>query len=291
LGRFLNTTLAFRSLALESNLVTPLSLSTDIFPLKNSFRQFDDLTFRPDVAYHSSAILATTLDCITLPWRMKNARTRHSMFDVIAGLAEHGRKFASAACAVPFPGTKWSCSSVAEIMPELGPDNTLGLVSVTPSVDFIKNETSMMALSARGLENRMKPSGFNLSDSHWQKEYSRNVYLRSDSVNQALLCHFSQHWEKTKVGVTSAEAGAPVSTPFPQIFGRQNGNASVPMLAAWSSSAGSGGMLRTMMNRLGKVNLSKLHRFVEAGLESDDIGNILEDLDSMAKSYEPDYLF
>ena len=290
LGRFLNTTLTLRSLSLESDLVTPFSISNDTFPLKNSSRSFHDLVFRPDVAYHSSAILATTFECMTLPWRLKNARARHSMSDVASGLAERGRKLASAACAMPFPGGRFRDSSLAELMPDVSPDDTLGLVSLTPCVDFIKNETSMMALAARGLESRLKPAGFNLSDPHWQKEYSRNIYLRSDSVNQAFLCHFSQHWPDTRVGVTSAEDGASISSPYPKIFAQQDGDTSKPVLTAWSSSTGLGGMLRKMSGRLAKINLGKLHRFGEAGLESDDIEAILEDLDSLAKAYEPDAL-
>jgi len=212
------------------------------------------------------------------------------MADVVSGLAERGRKFASVACAMPFAGTRLRQSSLAELMPEVNPDDTLGLVSLTPCVDFAKDEISMMALSARGLESRLKPAGFSLSDPHWQKEYSRNIYLRSDSVNQAFLCHFSQHWPSTRVGMTSAEAAVSVSTPFPQIFRQLDGETSKPVLSAWSSSSGSGGMLRKMCARLAKINLGKLHRFREAGLESDDIETILEDLDSLAKAFEPDPL-
>ena len=276
----------------DSNLVTPLSCSSDTFPLKNGFRHFDDIIFRPEVAYHSSALLATSLDSITLPWRLKNARSRHSMLDVISGLANYGRKFANVALALPFPGNEMQSSSLAEYMPNVGPDDTLGLTSLTPSVPIKKDEISTMALSARGLENRLKPPGFTLSDPHWQKEYSRNIYKRTDPVNQAVLCHFSQHWAGARVGVTSAEAGSPISTPYPKIFlKRDPSDILIPTLAAWSSSTGSGIMLRKMMDRVSKINLSKLHRFREAGLETDDIGNVLEDLDTLAKSYEPDVSF
>jgi hypothetical protein len=58
----------------------------------------------PELSYHTSAILAATFDGLTLPWRLKNALSRHGLHDVISGLAVDGRKFAAAACAVPFPG-------------------------------------------------------------------------------------------------------------------------------------------------------------------------------------------
>jgi hypothetical protein len=141
LGRFLNTTLAVRSFSQEANLVTPLSLSSDTFPLRNSFRTLNGVRYRPDLAYHTSAVLASTLDSLTLPWRMKTSRSRHSIHDLLSGLGVHGRKFAAAACAMPFPGSGYPFDSVCEMLPNVSADDTLGLVSLTPSVDFIKNET------------------------------------------------------------------------------------------------------------------------------------------------------
>ena len=149
----------------------------------------------------------------------------------------------------------------------------------------------MQALSARGLESQLKPRSFSLADPHWQKEYSKNVYMRTDNLNQALLCHFSQHWPQTKVGVTSAVTGCPISAPYPKIFTDPNQqNSSLPILTSWNSSKGSGTMLRKMSDRVTRINLNKLHRFEEAGLEADDLAEVLEDLDSAAKCYEPDSL-
>ncbi len=149
----------------------------------------------------------------------------------------------------------------------------------------------MQAISARGLESRLKPPSFSLTDPHWQKEYSKNVYLRTDSLNQALLCHFSQHWPETKVGVTSAVAGCPISAPYPKIFTDPNQqNSPLPILTSWNSSKGSGTMLRKMSERVTRINLNKLFRFKEAGLEADDLNEVLEDLDVAAKCFEPDTL-
>ena len=84
-GRFLNTVLALHSLSSEANIITPLSLASDTFPLRNSSRSLEGLHYRPDIAYHTSAILAGTLDSLTLPWRLSSSGARHSMLDVVSG--------------------------------------------------------------------------------------------------------------------------------------------------------------------------------------------------------------
>ena len=61
LGRFFNTALALRSMSVEANLLTPLSLATDTYPLRNSFRKLDGVNYNPDLAYHTAAILASTM--------------------------------------------------------------------------------------------------------------------------------------------------------------------------------------------------------------------------------------
>jgi hypothetical protein len=179
---------------------------------------------------------------------------------------------------------------LAEWLPNLTPEDTLDLVSVTPGVDFAKDDILTMALSARGLEGRLKPPRFCLTDPHWQKEYSRNVYLRMDSLNQAFLCHFSQHWPDAKVGITSAESALPVAIPYPKILSALPDGEEVAALTAWTATRSSGGMIRKMADRVAKLNLNKLHRFREAGLEADDVADFLEDLDTMAKCYEPSSL-
>ncbi len=49
-------------------------------------------------------------------------------------------------------------------------------------------------------------------------------------------------------------------------------------------------MVSKMSERMSKLNLNKLHRFQEAGLEADDVVEVLEDLYTLAKCYEPDSL-
>ena len=163
-------------------------------------------------------------------------------------------------------------------------------MSLTPAVEYIKDDIWMQALSIRGMEQHLKPPGFNLSDPKWQKEYSSNIYMRTDSLNQAMLCHFSQHWPAAKVGVTSAAAGLPVSTPYPRILTEKTYDSSVPMMSSWNSSKASGVMISKMSERMSKIKLNKLFRFKEAGLEVDDVAEVLEDFYTMAKCYEPDSL-
>ena len=67
----LNTALSVWSLSQSTSLVTPMSLNEETFPLFNiRARKFSDFSYNPELHYHTSAILATAFDTLTLPWRL-----------------------------------------------------------------------------------------------------------------------------------------------------------------------------------------------------------------------------
>jgi len=61
----------------------------------------------------------------------------------------------------------------------------------------------MEALSLRGVETHLKPPGYNLSETQHQKKYNTNPYYRFDSLSQAMLAYYNQHWSDIKVGIGS----------------------------------------------------------------------------------------
>jgi hypothetical protein len=71
------------------------------FPLKNNFRQLPLLKYQPQLHYHTSAILASAIDTVTLPWRSR--RNKIDMAEILNKLNVNGRKVAATAMSLPIP--------------------------------------------------------------------------------------------------------------------------------------------------------------------------------------------
>ena len=62
----------------------------------------------------------------------------------------------------------------------------------------------------------------------------------------------------------------------------------VSALTSWQSSTDGVGMtVKSLAERSAKINLNKLHRFQEAGLENDELVEITESLQSLYECYRP----
>ena len=62
----------------------------------------------------------------------------------------------------------------------------------------------------------------------------------------------------------------------------------VPVLTSWQSSNGAGLLVKSLAERSGKINLNKLHRFKDAGLENDELLETTESLASLFECYKGD---
>lgn len=69
-SKMLNTALSMHALSENCDLVTPMSLGVDTFPLRNmEVRRFRHFDYDSNLHYHSAAILSCAFDAMTLPWR------------------------------------------------------------------------------------------------------------------------------------------------------------------------------------------------------------------------------
>lgn len=91
-----------------------------------------------------------------------------------------------------------------------------------------------------------------------------------------------------KVGVTSVEALQPVAPPYPKIFEQDHLKIASTVATSWQSARSTGSLVGKTTERLARINLRKFHRFVEAGLEQDDLAEVIEDLKSLENCYNPD---
>ena len=126
-----------------SSLLTPLSLSKDTFPLKNNFRQIPLCNYDPFSNYHTSAILASAIDTMTLPWRSRSNRI--DMSEVLNQLCVNGRKVAATGIALPFPiqTTEFFVEFLEKIESKANDvhfHESIKLISLTPGIDNVTKE-------------------------------------------------------------------------------------------------------------------------------------------------------
>merc|ERR1712150_32173 len=134
-------------------------------------------------------------------------------------------------------------------------------------------------------------------------------YAMIDSVTAALFSHFDKMNESKRSqirmpqSIVSIDDGLPTGCPFPHIFQKskiskngliqdhtisdsENGVTSAPVLASLQSSSAVGLSVKSVADRCGKINLNKLHRFQDAGLENDELLETTEELVNLYECYE-----
>ncbi len=115
-------------------------------------------------------------------------------------------------------------------------------------------------------------------------------FRESRTAQEALEMHFSSSSGVVATGVSVAE-GTPLPTgrPFPRILGEgAASSSSTSALTTWRSGATeAGGFCRSLAERAGKVRVNggRLHRFSEAGLEEDELREVVEGLEATADCY------
>ena len=65
----------------------------------------------------------------------------------------------------------------------------------------------------------------------------------------------------------------------------------VPVLTSLQSSQEMGSAIKNIAGRCGKINLNKLHRFRDAGLENDELLETTEELISLYECYEENDMY
>ncbi|XP_029791869.1 protein misato homolog 1 isoform X2 [Suricata suricatta] len=266
-------------------------------PLKNIYRVLNTALGLVHMSAHSSlatlpfhcgAILATALDTLTAPYRLRSAPV--SMAQLADTLNFSGKKVVTTAATIPFPLAPGQ--SLPDALVQLG-----GAAVWTP-------------LSACG-----SPSGAHC--------FAQSVVLRG--VDRA--CHTSQlapgtplpsplhtctagedvlaqYLQQQQPGVRSSAhlllAPCTVAPPYPRLFsprlsrhglvadGLPSGAAveSVPVLGALCSSSSLNRTLGDLATELSKLDVRRWASFLDAGVEQADLDEALQELRSLAQCYQ-----
>nr|XP_006001695.1 PREDICTED: protein misato homolog 1 [Latimeria chalumnae] len=99
--RLINTVLGIVQLSSQSSLFCPLSLNSNLGRQTLPPTSFPHVNYDASLNYHTSALLATALESMTLPYRLHSASV--TMSQLAEALTFSGRKVVTSWASVPFP--------------------------------------------------------------------------------------------------------------------------------------------------------------------------------------------
>ncbi|XP_046489750.1 protein misato isoform X1 [Neodiprion pinetum] len=291
LFKVLNTALCYQSIGEHCSLFSPLCVGQNGWPQAGACRQFNHLTYNSELDYHTSSLLATALDTISLRYRQKEFSTS-ALSDLCADLNKLGRRAAATSLSLPFPMT--AGQDLIDVLDDHeGPLWT----SLTPSCD-ISMDKSMQSLVLRGIHHeRLK------RPPHEAKLQQRKAAYSCSSVHEMMTLYLACSCHATATHLTNLKAPLTIKEPYPNIFNNnihQNGDLSpwpvgeevksVPVLAGLHSGPGLSHMFDSLHSQASRIkSISKLRGFKDSGLEQDELIECLDQLLTYKEAYEDHY--
>ncbi|XP_012251024.2 protein misato isoform X2 [Athalia rosae] len=291
LVKVLNIALCYQSIGEHSSLFSPLCTSQTGWPQKGTHRQFTNLTYKSDLDFHSSSLLATALDTITLRYRQKKY-PNSAMSDLCADLNKLGRKATATSLSLPFP-----MSVDRDLIDILDEQQGTLWTSLTPNCE-ISMDKSMQSLVLRGIkEERLK------QQPHNAKEQQKKAAYRCSSIHEMMSLYLACSCHATATYLTDVRTPLTIREPYPNIFNNnvcQNGDISpwpvneeiktVSVMAGLHSGAGLSQMFDSLHSQASRIkNINKLKAFKDSGLEQDEFTECLNQLLTYKEAYEDHY--
>lgn len=285
-ARILNSALSLYQCFGDSSLYVPLSLASTVWKSVGPPVHLPHVDYNASLDYHTSAILAASLDTMTMPYRKEPGSDR--MVDITSTLNSYGRKVSALNMTFPFPlkfgGSFGDCLlGFGEIDP---------WVSLTPHV---KCTSSPMFQSCvvRGVPANMGKCGT-------QRGNLPRFLSSSTCVADVLSLYLTETYPGSYNTACIMRDGLKVGTPFPHIFSRninhqgyltdtlRSSAAGVETVAAMTSAQSSvdvGNYITSLEAVVSKFNIAKHQHFLEAGLEVDEFTEAVQGLQQLAQCY------
>nr|XP_004026980.4 protein misato homolog 1 isoform X1 [Gorilla gorilla gorilla] len=285
--RLLNTAFGLVHLTAHSSLVCPLSLGGSLGLRPEPPVNFPYLHYDATLPFHCSAILATALDTVTVPYRLCSSPV--SMVHLADMLSFCGKKVVTAGAIIPFPLAPGQ--SLPDSLMQFG-----GATPWTPlSACGEPSGTRCFAQSVvlRGIDRACHTSQLTPGT-------SPPSALHACTTGEEIL---AQYLQQQQPGVMSSShlllTPCRVAPPYPHLFsscsppgmvldGSPKGAAveSIPVFGALCSSSSLHQTLEALARDLTKLDLRRWASFMDAGVEHDDVAELLQELQSLAQCYQ-----
>lgn len=284
LQRLLCTVLSFDKISEHSSLFVPLNLNSTPWDKQSRVVEFPHLIYDASLHYHSSAILATSLDTMTMPYRKQNLPV--SIRTITDGLSVLNRKIGVLQTSLPF--ALRDDGSLVDSLLMYG--NESPWVSLTPYTKTEKPFSQSVVL--RGVKQDRLKSRLNTQ--------IPRILQNATSLDEVLPLYLTEMFPSSLNAFCSLKPAAKVTTPYPHIFdehvnkggelsqfsrSHDVGVESVPVLTSLQCSSSTQCLLQNLNKQTAKINIAKFHKFLECGLEQDDYKEILNNLENLAQAY------
>ncbi|XP_011783732.1 PREDICTED: protein misato homolog 1 isoform X3 [Colobus angolensis palliatus] len=273
--RLLNTAFGLMHLTTHSSLVCPLSLGGSLGLRPEPPVNFPYLHYDATLPFHCSAILATALDTVTVPYRLCSSPV--SMVHLADMLSFCGKKMVTAGATIPFPLAPGQ--SLPDSLMQFG-----GATPWTPlSACGEPSGTRCFAQSVvlRGIDRACHTSQLTPGTPPPSS-------LHACTTGEEVLAQYLQQ-QQPRVMSSSHLLLTPcrVAPPYPHLFSSCSPQVeSIPVFGALCSSSSLHQTLEALARDLTKLDLRRWASFMDAGLEHDDVAELLQELQSLAQCYQ-----
>lgn len=285
--RLLNRVLSTVALSNHSSLFCPMSLVGGLGRRPGPSPLFPHLLYDASLNYHSSAVLATALENLSIPYRLHQSLL--TMGQLADGLNFSGRKVVTAWGSMPFPiQESGSLAEALRSIREKAPWHPLSCVQQTESQCFAQS------VVLRGIRRE------SLSSFHRRGTYPPSMYQTQEELLEEFLHSL---YPQTLSASHVVQSPVQVRPPFPHFFSpdiNQNGFIldhafnppatvkSIPVLTSLQSSSLLQGTLRALHDEVSKLDVRRWASYFTRGLEQEDYLEALQELRTLAQCYKDD---
>uniref|UniRef100_A0A8D1C0P7 Protein misato homolog 1 n=1 Tax=Sus scrofa TaxID=9823 RepID=A0A8D1C0P7_PIG len=275
--RLLNTAFGLVHLSAHSSLVCPLSLGGSLGLRPEPPVSFPHLQYDAALPFHCGAILATALDTVTAPYRLRSSPV--SMVHLADMLNFSGKKVVTAGATIPFPLVP--SQSLPDTLMQFGgatPWTPLSACGDPAGTRCFAQSVVLRGLERARLTSQLAP-GTPLPSP-----------LHACATGEEVLAQYLEQ-QQPRVRSSSHLLLTPckVAPPYPYLFSSslsQQAVESIPVLGALCSSSSLNRTLGDLAKELAKLDLRRWASFMDAGVEQDDLEETLQELRSLAQCYQ-----
>ncbi|XP_046556433.1 LOW QUALITY PROTEIN: protein misato homolog 1-like [Haliotis rubra] len=250
---------------------------------------FPHLSYKGELDYHTSGIMAACLDTLSLPYRREGFATQ--LADITASFNNLGRKVAAVYSSLPFPLTPQG-TFVESLMSH---KDHPPWYSLTPHVGTCL-DPYMQSCVVRGVPDHK------ITRSQPTPDIPR-ILTGCSSLAEVLHLYLSETYPQSlNAGCTMRDACKVVS-PYPHVFSSNvtssgyicdtdrpsyQGVESVPVMTSLQSNDSVYNLTSSLHNEASRFNIKKHHHYLEAGLEEDEYRETLDNVSTLGQCYKTD---
>lgn len=289
--RLVNIAFSFAKVSEHSNLLIPLSTMERGWRTIGEPYKYPNILNDPENLYHSSSILSSFIDTMSLPYRLRETTSQSYLANFCAQLNVYGRKMCGGKIALPLP--MHEKEDLIEFLDKF--DGEL-MQSVSPNVK-IGTDRIIQTVTMRGLPKTRLKKPFDKA-----AEQMKMSAYKCTSISEMLQLYFQCNTYASMSNVTAVESPLKIKSPFPKEFFdtrfvphgflKEFKNVDptvvqeVPVMSAVQNSSEIGNTLENLHTHVERVKLAKIPRFGDSGLEKEEYKELLEQLLVLKDQYE-----